>query len=152
MLSQLQPLYLITASLFDINFIIIIIIIIITIIIIIIIIPHNQYPYFRFFVQNTVRVTHVLLHRIFLIILGEQNKFKLLIISTCLHSPVSSSLLGPNILLYTLLSHILSPWSSFQVRYQVLHRYNRNKTAVTVVTSSASLWNMMKWNVERAPS
>jgi hypothetical protein len=40
-----------------------------------------------------------------------------------LHSPVTSSALGPNILLRTLFSNILSPFSSLNVRYQVSHPY-----------------------------
>jgi hypothetical protein len=40
-----------------------------------------------------------------------------------LHSPVTSSLLGPNILLRTLFSNTLSPCSSLSVRDQVSHPY-----------------------------
>jgi hypothetical protein len=40
-----------------------------------------------------------------------------------LHSPVTSSLLGPNILLSTLFSNILSLCSSLNVRDQVSHPY-----------------------------
>jgi hypothetical protein len=40
-----------------------------------------------------------------------------------LHSPVTSSLLGPNILLRTLFSNILSLCTSLSVRDQVSHPY-----------------------------
>jgi hypothetical protein len=40
-----------------------------------------------------------------------------------LHSPISSSLFGPNILLRTLFSHTLSLCSSLNIRDQVSHPY-----------------------------
>ena len=56
-------------------------------------------------------------------ILGDQ--YRLLSFSLCnfLHSPVASSLLGPNILLNTLFSNTLSLRSSFSVRDQISHTY-----------------------------
>ena len=56
-------------------------------------------------------------------ILGEQ--YRSLISSLCnfLHSPVTPSLLGPNILLITLFSNTLSLCSSLNVSDQVAHPY-----------------------------
>jgi hypothetical protein len=53
------------------------------------------------------------------------DEYKLWSSSLCnfLHSPVTSSLLGQNILLRTLFSDILSLWSSLSVRDQVSHPY-----------------------------
>jgi hypothetical protein len=53
------------------------------------------------------------------------DKYKLWSSSLCnfLHSPVTASLLGPNILLRTLLSDTLSLCSSLSVRDQVSHKY-----------------------------
>ena len=59
----------------------------------------------------------------FLILLGEE--YRLFSSSLCnfLHSPVTSSLLGPNILLNTLFSNTLSLRSSLNVSDQVSHPY-----------------------------
>jgi hypothetical protein len=46
-----------------------------------------------------------------------------LLVMQFLHSPVTSSLFGPNILLSTLFSNTLSQCSSLNVRDQVLHLY-----------------------------
>jgi hypothetical protein len=55
------------------------------------------------------------------------DEYKLLSSSLCnfLHSPVTSSLLGPNILLRTLFSNTLSLCCSLNVRDQVLHPYKK---------------------------
>ena len=70
----------------------------------------------------------ILLDLITRTILGE--KYSSLSTSLCnfLHSPVSSSHLGPNIFLNTLFSHTLSLPSSLNVSNQVSHPY---KTTVT---------------------
>ena len=54
-------------------------------------------------------------------ILGEEYKSLSSSLCTFLHSPVTSSLLGPNILLNTLFSYTLSLPSSFNVSDQVSH-------------------------------
>jgi hypothetical protein len=46
------------------------------------------------------------------------------LLCSLLHSPVASSLLGPNILLITLFSNTLSLCSSLSVRDQVSHPPN----------------------------
>jgi hypothetical protein len=51
-----------------------------------------------------------------------------------LHSPVASSLLGPNILLSTLLSHTLSLCSSLSVRDQVSHPYKTTRKTTVLYT------------------
>jgi len=65
----------------------------------------------------------ILLDLITRTVLGE--KYRSLSSSLCsfLHSPVTSSLLGPNILLYTLFSNTLSLRSSLNVSDQVSHPY-----------------------------
>jgi len=68
---------------------------------------------------------HLILDFISRAILGEQ--YRLLSSSICsfLHSPVTSSLSGPNILLSTLFSNTLNLRSSFNVSDQVSHPYKR---------------------------
>jgi hypothetical protein len=51
-----------------------------------------------------------------------------------LHSPVASSLLGPNILLSTLSSNTLSLYSSPSVRDQVSHPYKTTGTIIVLYT------------------
>jgi hypothetical protein len=62
--------------------------------------------------------------------LGEE--YKILSYSLCsfLHSPVTSSLLGPNVLLNSLFSNILSLRSSLSVRDQVSHPYKTTGNTV----------------------
>ena len=64
----------------------------------------------------------ILLDLITQIILGEEDK-SLSSLYSCLHSPVTSSLLGPNILLTTLFSNTLSLRFSLNVSYHVSHPY-----------------------------
>jgi phosphate starvation-inducible membrane PsiE len=58
---------------------------------------------------------------IILIILGEEYKSRSSSLCNYLYSPVTSSLLGPNILLSTLFSNTLSLCSSLYARDQVSH-------------------------------
>jgi hypothetical protein len=57
------------------------------------------------------------------IIFGDEYKSLSSCLCSLLHSPVASSLLGPNILLSTLFSNTLSLCSSLSVRDQVSHPY-----------------------------
>jgi hypothetical protein len=65
------------------------------------------------------------------------DEYKLWSSSLCnfLHSPVTSSLLGPNILLRTLFSNTLSLCSSLSVRDQVSHQYKTTGLFVPSTTS-----------------
>jgi hypothetical protein len=65
----------------------------------------------------------ILLDLITRTILGEQYISLSSSLCSFLHSPVLSSLLGPNILLYTLFSNTLSLCSSLNVSDQVSHPY-----------------------------
>jgi hypothetical protein len=55
------------------------------------------------------------------IILSEEYKSRRSSLCSFLHSPITSSLFGPNILLSTLFSDTLSLYSSLNVRVQVSH-------------------------------
>jgi hypothetical protein len=67
---------------------------------------------------------NLILHNlIFLIKLGEEYKSRSSALCNFLHYPVTSSLLGPNILLSTLFLNTLSLCSSLNVRAQVSHPY-----------------------------
>jgi hypothetical protein len=55
--------------------------------------------------------------------MGEQYRSLNSSLCTFLHSPVSLSILGPNILLNTLFSNTLSLRSSINMREQVSHPY-----------------------------
>jgi hypothetical protein len=65
----------------------------------------------------------ILLDLICLIIFGEEYKIRRSSLCNFLHSPVTSSLYGPNILLITLFSNTLSLCSSLNIRDQVSHPY-----------------------------
>jgi hypothetical protein len=66
----------------------------------------------------------ILLDLICLIISGDEYKLRSSPLCNFLHSPVTSSLVGPNILLNTLFPNPLSLCSSLNVRDQVSHPYN----------------------------
>jgi hypothetical protein len=65
----------------------------------------------------------ILLDLVCLIISGDGYKLWISLLCNFLHSPVTSSLVGPNILLNTLFSNTLSLCSSLNVRDQVSHPY-----------------------------
>jgi hypothetical protein len=67
----------------------------------------------------------VLLYLICLIISGDEYKLRSSPLCNFLHSPVTSSRLGPNILLSILFSNTLSLFSSLNVRDQVPHPYKQ---------------------------
>jgi hypothetical protein len=64
------------------------------------------------------------------------DEYKSLSSSLCslLHSPVASSLLGPNILLSTLFSNTLNLCSSLSVRDQVSHPYRTTGKIIVLYT------------------
>ena len=57
------------------------------------------------------------------IILGEEHRSLSSLLCSFLHYPVTSSLLGPNFILYTLFSYTLNLCSSLHVKDQVSHPY-----------------------------
>jgi hypothetical protein len=59
---------------------------------------------------------------------GDEYKLRSSPMCNFLHSPVTSSLLGPNILLSKLFSNTLSLCSSLNVKDQVSHPYKTNGT------------------------
>jgi hypothetical protein len=67
---------------------------------------------------------HLILLDLICLMISEEE-YKLLSSSLCnfLHYPVTSSLLGPNILLRTLFLNTLSPCASLKMRAQVSHPY-----------------------------
>jgi len=81
-------------------------------------------------------------------ILGEQYRSLSFLLRSFLHSPVTSSLLGPNILLSFLLSNTLSLRSSLNVSDQVSHPY-RNTTDKTLVLYILiyNIW-IANWNTQ----
>jgi hypothetical protein len=62
------------------------------------------------------------------IILGEEYKLRSSLLCNFLHSPVTSSPIGPNILLSTLFSNTLSLCSTLNIRDQVSHPYRTTMT------------------------
>jgi hypothetical protein len=69
----------------------------------------------------------ILLYLICLMISGDEYKLRSSPLCNFLHSPVNSSLLGPNIPLSNLFSNTLSLCSSVGVRHQVSHPYRTGK-------------------------
>jgi hypothetical protein len=63
-------------------------------------------------------------------IFGEEYRAQSSLLCSLLHPPVTSSLLGPNILLSTLFSKTLSLHSSLNVRDQVSHPYKTGKPSL----------------------
>jgi len=64
------------------------------------------------------------------VIFGEEYRPLSSLLCSLLHSPITSSLLGPNILLSTLFSYTLSLCTSLIVSDQVLHPYRQNYSSV----------------------
>src|SRR5215471_11386544 len=78
-------------------------------------------------------------------ILGEKYRFFSSSLCNFLHSPVTSSLLGPNTLLNTLFSNSLSLCSSLNVSDQVSHRY---KTKGRIIVLYISIFKFLDSNLE----
>ena len=98
--------------------------------------PHqNPYGYILSLIRSTCPAHHILLDLKSRIIFGEQYRSQ---ISLCnlLHSPVTSSILGPNILLSALFSNILSLLFSLNVSDHVSHPYTTGKIIVLYILIS----------------
>jgi len=76
-------------------------------------------------------------------ILGEKYRLFSSSLCNCPQSPVTSSLLGPNILLNTLFSNTLSLRSSLNVSDQVSHPYK------TTGQNYSSIYLVLKYTVEK---
>jgi len=88
--------------------------------------PH-QSPVYTSPLSCTTCPTHLIfLDFITKTILGEEYRSLSSSLSNFLHFPVTSSLLGPNILLSTLFSNTLNLHSSLNVSDQVSHPYKTN--------------------------
>ena len=77
-------------------------------------------------ISATCQAHIILLDFITRTILGEEYKSYSSLLCNLLHSPVTSSLLGPNILLNTMFSNTLSFLSSHNVNDHVSHPYKTN--------------------------
>ena len=87
----------------------------------------------------------ILLNFITLTILGEEYKSFSSSLCNLLHSPVTSSLLGPNILLNTMFSNTLSFLSSRSVNDQVSHPY---KTTGKITVLYILIFKFLDSNLE----
>jgi hypothetical protein len=72
----------------------------------------------------------ILLDFITCTIVGEKYRSWSYSLWSCLHSPVTSSYLGPNIFLNTLFSNILSLRFSFNISDQVSHPYKTTEKII----------------------
>ena len=79
--------------------------------------------------------SHLVLYFITWTILGEEYRSFSSSLSSFLHSPVTSSLLSPNILLSTLFSNTFSLRSSINISDQVSHPYNTTSRIIVLCIS-----------------
>jgi len=104
--------------------------------------PQKWSLLFKFSDHNFVCIFHlshpILLGLITLIIIGKEYK-RCSLLCTFLHPPVTSSLVGPNILLSTLFSNTLNLCSSHRVRDQVSHPHRTSKIMVLYTIISTFL-------------
>jgi hypothetical protein len=87
--------------------------------------PHQHLVHFS--MRATCPVHLICLDPICLMIFGAECKLCSSSVCNFLYSPITSSLVGPNIFLRTLFSNTLSPRSSLSVRDQVSHLYKTTK-------------------------
>ena len=85
--------------------------------------PHQNLIYFSPPIRDTCPVHFFLLDFVTRTILGEEYRSLSSSLCSYFHFPVTSYLLGPNILINTLFSNALSLLSSLSVSDQVLHPY-----------------------------
>ena len=87
----------------------------------------------------------ILLDYITCTLLGEEYRSLSSLLCSLLHSPITSSLLGPNILLNTTLSNTLSFLSSLNVSDQASHPY---KTTGNIIVLYIFILNFLDSNLE----
>ena len=100
--------------------------------------PHLYTPLF-YPIRATFPAHLILLNFITQTILGKQHRSLSSSLHSFLHSPVTSSLLGPNILLSILFSHTLSLRSSLNMSDQVSHPY---KTTGKIIVLYILIFNV----------
>jgi len=99
--------------------------------------PHQNPVYTSPLPIRTTFPTHLILHDfITRKILGEEYRSLSSSLCSFLHSPVTSSLLGPNIHLNTLFSNTFSLRSSLNVKDQVSHPYTTTGKIIVLVRVS----------------
>jgi len=100
-------------------------------------------------IRTTCPAHLILLDLITRIILGEEYRSLSFSLCSLLHSPVSLSLLGPNILLNTLFSNTLSLHSSLNVKDQVSHPYKTTGKIIVLYILILNIW-ITTWKTENS--
>jgi len=96
-------------------------------------------------IRATSPAHHIILDFIARTILGEQYKSLSFSLCNLLHYPVTSSLLGPNILPNTIFSNTFNFLSSFNVIDQVLHPY---KTTGNIIVLYILIFKFLDTNLD----